>query len=439
MTSPVDRAGFPSQSTEGGAARASSTGRASKPWQVGLIIGRIANFAILRRHLGVGRANLLAADLAAFVERLTPAAIVTVVGHDRLEIHFAGTDHAGFEAALQRLDRAFEAAFEIDGEPYAIELTLGGAIATPHCDEVRLIDEAERALDDAREQREPVLREVGASPDTADRRSLVRDLRGAIGKGELFLQYQPKAHVRQQRVLSVEALVRWQHPVRGLVLPGEFIGLAEESHDITDLTVWTIQQAIKDQRTLAEQGHEVQIFVNISAVLLSDARFVRRACALVESSGASLGFEITETAVIHDPDVAIAHLRTFADIGITIAIDDYGAGLSSLAYLKQLPARELKIDKLFVTQLTSSNRDPLIVRSTIDLAHALEMEVVAEGVETPAALALLSVMGCDVVQGYLISRPLALSALIKFLETDLSGGLDAQKRTLPNFAATARR
>jgi EAL domain-containing protein (putative c-di-GMP-specific phosphodiesterase class I) len=136
---------------------------------------------------------------------------------------------------------------------------------------------------------------------------------------------------------------------------------------------------------------------------------------MITSSGARLGFEITETSVIRDPESAIRNLQIFADIGIVIAIDDYGAGLSSLAYLKQLPASELKIDKLFVTQLTSSNRDPLIVRSTIDLAHALEMEVVAEGVETPAAMALLSVMGCDMVQGFLISRPIGLDALLPFL------------------------
>ena len=139
---------------------------------------------------------------------------------------------------------------------------------------------------------------------------------------------------------------------------------------------------------------------------------------MVGESDAMLGFEVTETSVIRDPESAIANLQRFADIGIRVAIDDYGAGLSSLAYLKQLPARELKIDKLFVTQLTSSNRDPLIVRSTIDLAHALDMEVVAEGVETHAALALLTVMGCDMIQGFLISRPIALDAFVSFLRED---------------------
>jgi EAL domain-containing protein (putative c-di-GMP-specific phosphodiesterase class I) len=151
-------------------------------------------------------------------------------------------------------------------------------------------------------------------------------------------------------------------------------------------------------------------------MLLADANFVAETCEIIaQNKDAKLGFEITETAVIRDPASAIRHLQVFADKGVTLAIDDYGAGLSSLAYLKQLPARELKIDKMFVMQLTSSNRDPLIVRSTIDLAHALEMEVTAEGVETPSALALLSVMGCDMVQGFLISRPLGIDAFHTFL------------------------
>jgi EAL domain-containing protein (putative c-di-GMP-specific phosphodiesterase class I) len=200
------------------------------------------------------------------------------------------------------------------------------------------------------------------------------------------------------------------------VLPGEFIAAAEQSGQIGPLTLWTLRQVIADQQLLAAAGHDIPVFLNISGVLLADAEFVAEACAIITAHPqAKLGFEITETAVIRDPECAIRHLQLFADHGIILAIDDYGAGLSSLAYLKQLPAKELKIDKMFVTQLTSSHRDPLIVRSTIDLAHALEMEVTAEGVETPAALALLSVMGCDLVQGYLISRPVPFDALLTYL------------------------
>ena len=227
-----------------------------------------------------------------------------------------------------------------------------------------------------------VVHDVTGSPESIDRIALARDLSHAILRDELFLHYQPKVHIRRQEIASVEALVRWRHPVRGLIQPNDFIPIAEESRGIVALTLWTIRKVITDQRVLAAHGHDLTVFINIAGVLLADARFVRQACTLIQSSGARIGFEITETSVIRDPDSAIANLKIFAGIGITIAIDDYGAGLSSLAYLKQLPAKELKIDKLFVTQLTSSNRDPLIVRSTIDLAHALDMEVVAEGVET---------------------------------------------------------
>jgi EAL domain-containing protein (putative c-di-GMP-specific phosphodiesterase class I) len=255
----------------------------------------------------------------------------------------------------------------------------------------------------------------------------------------LFLQYQPKVHLRRQQIVSVEALVRWNHPERGLVLPSDFIPSAEESRHIGPLTLWTLRQVIADQRALAAQGHDIPVFINISGVLLGDQPFVDEACRLVQTGGAKIGFEITETSVIRDPDSAIANLNAFANIGIPIAIDDYGAGLSSLAYLKRLPASELKIDKLFVTQLTSSNRDPLIVRSTIDLAHALEMEVTAEGVESPAALALLSVMGCDMAQGFLISRPIAFDALVQYLGEEHHLAATSEKPGFGGLAAAWKR
>lgn len=386
-------------------------------WQFA-ILAEVANFAVLRRHVGRGRADTLIADVAARIAVLLPETKTAVAARDRIEVQLLGDDRAMLEVALATIESAFEAPIDIDGEAYPVELTLGGAaVHAPQHDQVRLIEEAEQALAEARRDRAPVARDVSAA-SSVDRISLARDLHAAIGGDQLFLQYQPKVHLRRQEIASVEALIRWRHPERGLVLPSDFIPIAEETRDIVALTLWTIKQVIVDQQTLAASGYDVPIFINIAGVLLSDAKFVRRACGLVEASGAQLGFEITETSVIRDPESAIANLKIFAEIGIVIAIDDYGAGLSSLAYLKQLPARELKIDKLFVTQLTSSNRDPLIVRSTIDLAHALEMEVVAEGVETPAAMALLSVMGCDMVQGFLISRPIGLEALIQFLADD---------------------
>ena len=255
------------------------------------------------------------------------------------------------------------------------------------------------------------------SPSSPVRTSLGR----AIADGDLRVVYQPKLNLRSRRIIGLEALVRWQHPELGLILPGDFIPAAEECDDIFGLTLWVMERAISDQRMIAGRGHDLTVFVNIAATLLADDVFIERACGMVQGGGKRIGFEVTETSVIRDPGSTIANLKHVSEVGIPIAIDDYGAGLSSLAYLKQLPACELKIDKLFITELTSSHRDPLIVRSTIDLAHAMEMEVVAEGVETPTSLALLTVMGCDVAQGYFISRPLCIDDLLAFLD-DHAGG-----------------
>lgn len=402
----------------------------AKSWQfLGLI--EIANFVALRRHVGVARADMLVVDVSDRILAAFPSVRICEVGRTQLEVLAEGDALADLETLTNEILALFEAVVDLDGEPHRIELLIGGAAATRgNAEEVRLIEEAESALDLARAERHPVVRDLSIGAPAFDRRTLTRELNNAISQGQMFLQYQPKVHVRRQEITSAEALVRWQHPERGLILPGDFITVAEEAREICALTLWTLDQVIEDQRILAADGHQLTVFINISGQLLGDARFVRQACAKVRGSGAKIGFEITETAVIRDPQSAIANLKTFADVGITIAIDDYGAGLSSLAYLKQLPARELKIDKMFVLQLTSSNRDPLIVRSTIDLAHALDMEVTAEGVETQAAMALLTVMGCDMVQGYLLSRPLSIDAFRHFLAADKAATPEEQAKTM---------
>ncbi|UAK24472.1 EAL domain-containing protein [Sphingomonas nostoxanthinifaciens] len=251
--------------------------------------------------------------------------------------------------------------------------------------------------------------------------ALADGLETAIVRNELFIVHQPKMRARTGEIGEVETLVRWQHPTHGLIGPNDFIGLAEERGEIRRITEWVIRQAIVEQHGLAQCGHTLAFNINISARLLADRDFADWALATVREASGAIGFEITETALIADPEGALRNIHLFADAGIRIAIDDYGAGLSSLAYLKQLPANELKIDRMFVSGLSSSHRDPLLVRSTIDLAHALEMEVTAEGVDSPAALALLKVMGCDIIQGFLIAQPMRLGELRAFLDTRDSG------------------
>lgn len=403
----------------------------ARTWRF-LCLADIANFAALRRHLGRGRADRLVMDVATRIGQVLPEARLSVVGRTLVEVGFEGDDRAALRTALTALETAFATPAEFEHESYTLQMLFGVAAARAlGCDEVRLAEEAEEALAASRSKCRTQVRDLTQLAPVIDRSTLTAELPNAIATGQLFLQFQPKLNLRRREVVGVEALVRWEHPVRGLILPSDFIPSAEVSRHIGPLTLWTLRQAIADQRRLAERGYDVPVFLNISGHLLGDEPFVAEACALVSESKVPIGFEITETAVIRDPDAAIANLQRFADIGVPIAIDDYGAGLSSLAYLKRLPASELKIDKLFVTQLTSSNRDPLIVRSTIDLAHALEMEVTAEGVENPETMALLSVMGCDMAQGYLISRPLGLGALLEYLDEEKHLDVASDPRATP--------
>jgi len=413
---PIESADKPDQRSRQGARRgAHSDTSAGAPWLAQALL-QLTNQGALRRLLGVARTNRVALDVADRIVAALPDATVAIAGRWTIEVDGFVGDAAELAAFADALANVIADPFDLDGEAHVVDLAIGVAAGPPNMiDDVRLAEEVEDALAQSRNDHAPVVRDLSQPDPMIDALALRRELPGAIERGEMFLQYQPKVHVRRQEVASAEALVRWRHPTRGLILPGDFIPLAEITRDIDRLTLWTIEQVIADQALLRGDGQNITIFINISGQLLSNAKFVKRACEIVTATDVSLGFEITETSVIRDPVSAIANLNVFADHGIEIAIDDYGAGLSSLAYLKQLPARELKIDKMFVLQLTSSNRDPLIVRSTIDLAHALEMEVTAEGVETPAALALLSVMGCDMIQGYLISRPLEIEAFRHYM------------------------
>ena len=221
------------------------------------------------------------------------------------------------------------------------------------------------------------------SAPSADERRLLRDLPAALTNGEIFLAYQPKLRLRTGEVEGVEALVRWEHPTLGGIARKSLIPLAEERGRIRELTIWVLRQSLVDQAKLATSGRVISIHINVSASLLTDAEFVRDVCTLVGPATGMIGLEITETAFIENSPLALINLQRMINQGISISIDDYGSGMSSLAYLKELPAKELKIDKMFVSGMTMSHRDPLIVRSTIDLAHALGLSVGRGGRREP--------------------------------------------------------
>lgn len=239
----------------------------------------------------------------------------------------------------------------------------------------------------------------------------------SIAADEFSLAYQPKLNLRTRRIDGVEALARWTPSSGVQIPPDKFVLAMEAGNSIRLFTNWVVERALADQRRLAARGFLVAISINVSASLLSDAAFIAGLLATAVDLPAELRLEITETAVIADPDAAFASLAALTKAGIGIAVDDYGSGLSSLTYLQRIPACELKIDKSFIVGMSVSARDPLLVRSTIDLAHALDMQVTAEGVETYSTLDLLRAMGCDHAQGFLISRPLPFGALVELFAT----------------------
>jgi diguanylate cyclase (GGDEF)-like protein len=239
--------------------------------------------------------------------------------------------------------------------------------------------------------------------------SLIRDLRHAARNGELSLHYQPKLDIRQGRVREAEALLRWQHPRFGSVSPAEFIVLAERTGSIQILTNWVIEEAMRQLAEWRLRGLYVQVSVNISADDLLSGDLADRVSALLKSyrvPAEQLVFEITESAVMKEPEHALRVLNRLRDCGISLSVDDFGTGYSSLAHLKRLPVQELKIDQSFVRDLDETSEDAVIVRSTIEMSHNLGLRVVAEGVEYSHSLRLLERWHCDTAQGYLISRPL---------------------------------
>ena len=246
--------------------------------------------------------------------------------------------------------------------------------------------------------------------------SLMSEMLLAIYADELAVAYQPKLDLRSRTVTGVEALVRWPNHRRGPLGPDLFVPMAEETGHIQALTEWVLVRALADQAVLRLAGHDISMSVNLSGRLLHEQDFADKVLAIIGGAADRFCLEVTETAAMENPELAMRSLDRYRAAGVSVAIDDYGSGLSSLAYLKNLPATELKIDKAFVLNIGESQRDSLLVRSTIDLGHSLGMQVTAEGVETETALSLLALMGCDAAQGYFIGRPMPLGDLFEFLK-----------------------
>ncbi len=245
------------------------------------------------------------------------------------------------------------------------------------------------------------------------------ELSDAIESGQLVLHYQPKVDLKTNNLSGVEALVRWNHPKHGLLLPDEFIPMAEQSGLIKPLTIWVLHQALNECQRCIDAGYDIRVSINLSMANLSDLSFADEILDILDQhsfSAARLKLEVTETALMEEPNNVIQALYRLNAMGLKISIDDFGIGYSSLTYLQQLPVNELKIDKSFGQSLVNDPNSVVIVRSTIDLAHKLGLYVVAEGVEDQVTLELLAQLGCDAVQGFYLSKPIPMKEMLAWVD-----------------------
>ncbi|HEY4485342.1 MAG TPA: EAL domain-containing protein, partial [Nitrospiria bacterium] len=342
------------------------------------------------------------------------------LGGDEFAVLLPATDIEGAKVAARKILEALDRPFVVEGFFLEIGASIGIAMFPEQGEDAdMLMRRADVAMYQAKQSGSGFAVYVSEHDRHSPRRlALMGELRHSIEKHELVLYYQPKIDLATGRTTGVEALVRWRHPQKGLILPDEFITLAEHTGFIKSLTLWVLNEGIRQYRAWRQAGIEVSVSVNLSARNLQDLQLPEQIAELLRTDGPKPGqleLEITESAIMADPARAMEILTRLRGMGIRFSIDDFGAGYSSLGYLKKLPVDEVKIDKSFVIGMAANEDDAVIVRSTIDLAHNLGLKVVAEGVESQKIWERLVAMGCDAAQGYYMCRPIPADELTRWL------------------------
>jgi len=366
------------------------------------------------------------------------------LGGDEFAVLLPGLGQLKAQEVTERLRRRLREGFRVDGIDLDVDASIGlatlpssaeaaaataaagaaaGAGPAREADRTVTIDELLRQADVAMyAAKQSGCGAVAYAPDQDEnsrvRLSLLSELRRALDEDQLLLHFQPKLDLVTGAVTGVEALVRWQHPTRGLLVPADFIPAAEATPLIVPLTDRVIDLALAETRVWHDSGRPLQVAVNVAPRCLLDADFPTRVEAMLRRHGipgASLRIEITETSLMSDPEAALQSLEALAELGVGLSLDDFGSGYSSMAYLRRLPVDELKVDRAFTAGMTGSKSDAIIVRSAIDLGHNLGLRVVAEGVEDSGTLRALLGDACDVAQGFHIARPMPAEGLRQWL------------------------
>jgi diguanylate cyclase len=345
---------------------------------------------------------------------LPESCLLARLGGDEFGVVFG--EDADADAFLRGLRDAIAREVVVSEIPISVESSIGYAVSPEDgtsFDEILQL--AEVAMYSAKERHAGISRYAAEQNHfVASDLALMADLRQAIDNDELTLHYQPQISIESGEVEAIEALVRWNHPTQGLLYPDRFIMLAEKTDIIDRLTDWVLHRALAEVHQLPADQGALRVSINVSARNLSKPGFASKVIdALLESEMTPdrLVVEVTETALMADPEGAAKALGELSSAGIQLSIDDFGVGQTSLSYLSSLPISELKIDRMFITDMNQNFGHAAIVRSIIDLAHNLGFRVVGEGIEDEPVLDQLTTGQCDVAQGYLFARPMAAEAL----------------------------
>jgi diguanylate cyclase (GGDEF)-like protein/PAS domain S-box-containing protein len=332
---------------------------------------------------------------------------------DEFGVLIPGGDAGLAHHVAAKIQKSLQQPIMVEKLPIEIGASIGIAAAPEHAtDAEMLLRRADLAMQAAKGQGGSVaVYTPECDPYNPLRLVLLSELRRALEADQLTLHYQPKIDLKSGDVIGLEALVRWRHPRRGLVMPDQFVGLAEQGGLIKQLTRWVLHEALAQLQEWARDGLRIPVSVNISARNLQDPQLAQQVGELLDEADVparQLELEITESAMMADPPRAAETLKQLKKRGVTLAVDDFGTGYSSLVYLSKLPVAEIKIDKSFVKGMAARNQeDTVIVRSTNELGHNLGLKVVAEGVEDRRTFDLLAEFGCDAAQGYYMARPMA--------------------------------
>ena len=397
---------------------------------VAVLLVDLDRFKEVNDSLGHDAGDELLCDIAARLVETAGGAQVSRLGGDEFAVVLPETTPQDAVELAHALRRSIERPGAIRGIPVSVDASIGIALAPDDGSDVGLlVRRADVAMYAAKQARAGVLRyEASNDRNDAGKLVLMTELRSAVERGELEVHYQPIVAATSGMLEKVEALVRWRHPVRGMIQPGAFVPLAEHTRLIVDLNRFVMREAVRQCGVWRRLGLDLGVTVNVSVLDLLEASFAADVEAVLrqaEFPARSLTIEITEGALVQEPDRVRRVLETIRALGVQVAIDDFGTGYSSLSYLKDLPVDVLKIDRSFVSELPDSDASIAIIAAAIELSHRLGLQVVAEGVETDEQYECLEALQCDLIQGYVVSRPVAASSLTSTMEEAARAGRKA--------------